>query len=194
MLEKYLKDTDDTSLFIRVSSSIMETYGADKIRKRQAQLDKLGTAFLIKMGIADLPTNTLNLAALRHLNLGYNLFTSIKTVVRISETLPALDTLVLNGNRFSDYKLGDEGEVPGVKELSLSYTLVDHGVLGVWAAAFPNTEVLTLAYNSFVNGYEFDLTSFAHLQTLDLSYNALVSIPRALPVFSNTLDTLPQSA
>ena len=202
MLEKYLKDTDDTSLFIRVSSSkVMETYGADKIRKRQAQLDKLGTAFLIKMGIADLPTNTLNLAALRHLNLGYNLFTSIKTVVQICETLPALDTLVLNGNRFSDYKLGDEGEVPGVKELSLSYTLVDHGVLGVWAAAFPNTEALTLAYNSFVNGYEFDLTSFAHLQTLDLSYNALVSIPRALPssvthltLSHNQLEQLPTTA
>lgn len=180
--EKYLKETDDTALFIRVSSSkVMETYGADKIRVRQAQLDKLETAFLLKMSIADLPVNTLNLVALRHLNLGYNLFRSIKTVVQICATLPVVETLILNGNRFSDYKLDEVSPVPSVKELSLSHTLIDHSALKQWAIAFPKIEILTLAHNCFVDGDGFDLMQFTHLRALDLSYNALTSIPCVLP-------------
>lgn len=176
--EKYLIETDESAPIIRVSASkVIETYGADKIKVRQARLDRLETAFLIKMRVSENKSTTtleLDLHSLKHLNLGYNLFRSASSVVAICSRLPALEILVLNGNRFSEVVC--DSALSQVRELSLSNTLTDPLHLSQWARIVPNCEALTLAYNNFARG-SLDLTAFTNLVSLDLSYNGLTGVP-----------------
>lgn len=172
--EKYLIETDAAAPVIRVSASkVIETYGADKIKVRQARLDRLETAFLIKMRVGEKLTTDLDLQSLKHLNLGYNLFRSAAAVVAICSRLPVLEILVLNGNRFSD--INCDSALSQVKELSLSNTLTDPLHLKQWARIVPTCEALTLAYNNFSGSV--DLSAFTNLVSLDLSYNFLTCVP-----------------
>ena len=162
------------------ASKVIETYGADKIKVRQAHLDQLETAFLIKMQIRDAVNSSLNLSSLKHLNLGYNLLTSSKSVLQICSNLPMLEILLLNGNRLTDLDCSLP-PLTQVKELSLSNTLTTPSDLLKWALIIPNCQVLTLAYNNFVGGSEIPLAAFSQLKTLDLSYNRLDNISSNLP-------------
>lgn len=184
--QKYLKETDESTLFIRISATkVVETYGADIIKEHLSHLNKLETAFLLKMQINEIVTNDLNLSSLKHLNIGYNLFTSVNYIAQLCSRLPKLELLVLNGNRFSDFSINSD-PIPQVNEISLSNTLTDSSNLRTWSELFVNIKTLTLAYNNFRQGDQLDFKPFSKLQVLDLSYNELESIPTDLP---NTIES-----
>lgn len=192
--EKYIRETDPSTLTIRVSASkVVETYGAEKMVKRQAQLDKLETAFLIKMQIGDESDKDLVLQSLKHLNLGYNLFTRAQSIVDICSRLPQLEVLVLNGNRIENL---DCSGTLSVQELSLSNTLTRPEDIPQWAKIAPTCQMLTLAFNSFTA--QLDLRPFKQVKVLDISYNQLAEIP-LIPdsvniciLAHNEIKTLPQ--
>lgn len=196
--EGYLaeKDKGDISSLLQVSASkLIETYGSQKMKAKQENLSALDTVTLDKHCIGD-ETEPLDdsplikqLVSLNHLNLAFNLISSVTSVVNICHGITSLRGIVLNGNRFptpSDPKELETRCCPQVDVLSLSNTRVKPNEFEAFAAAFPNVSTVSLAYNhlSSHDESEISFSCFSKVIDLDLSYNEFKFVPGAsiLPI------------
>lgn len=170
--EKYASEVGKSEVLHVGKNKIIENVGFDKFRKRQQQLEKLPIISVDGFRISGCECDEkIDLISVHTLDLSHNLFTEFEVVYEICKDLENLRILVLNGNRLNWN--GTNG-LDQVVELSLTNCLIDIDSLDKIAWFFPNLRVLSLANNRLVSVPKLP---FNCLQTLDLSFNNLTTIP-----------------
>lgn len=203
---KYQLDFPSNSVIKIGASKTIETFCTKKLIQKMSQLDLLYTVTLDHQKIHDQVMSLseikphIKLTNLSNLGLGYNLLSSVDSVLNICDSLCSLKTLVLNGNRFTITSIKSQS-CPQLKTLSLADTLIEPEALLIWATAFPNISELSLAHNKFTR--PFDLSMFCNLLSLDLSNNKLKELPasgllpssvKKLSISNNLIETIEGSS
>lgn len=198
--EKYSPETttDEEMKTIRVSlSKMVESVGMEKVRRIQERFEAATNISLARMCVNTCTSGLENLVSLKHLDLSGNLFTNWAEVIYLCQHVPSLQSLVLNGNRFSTCSEIDMMAC-GVIDLSLQDTMATIEDLKMLAPLFPKLGSLNLARNmlSDLNPISSVLDLFPHLHSADLSYNAFTELPSLniadVNVSNNAITTLPK--
>lgn len=193
------------------SQKPIELVGVEKLKTQQtlATVEKITLAHcqIATLGF-ETPGELYALTpSISEINLSFNLFASWTPIFHIVQELPALETLILSGNRlqydFPPPAAGDQGDVstqwrfPNVKNLVLNQTLVAwDDLLVLLDRHFPQIEELHLVENEYPDA-DFALLAqkknppaaqqtspwMQTLEILDLSQNRLRS-------WSNLLETV----
>lgn len=164
---------------VRFGAKVTESLGFARWNAMQADFANLAVVSLARQNIVEagaVAPWALQLARVRHLDLGYNLWRDLGEVWRVVDAL-ALEELTLNGNRFAR-ALGGGRPCLSLRRLHLVGTHLDVALVAAVVAKFPNLEELSLGANAYTDEAVAAMTLPA-LQTLDLSFNALTRVPAA---------------
>lgn len=197
--EKYSPETttEEELKSIRVSlSKMVESVGMEKVRRIQERFEAATHISLARMCVNTCAGGLENLVSLKHLDLSRNLFVDWAEIINLSQRMPSLHSLVLNGNRFSTCSEKVDMFGCSVVDLSLQNTLVSVEDLEMLAPIFPRLESLNLAQNmlSDLSPISPVLDFFPRLRSVDLSYNAFTHVPSLnvpeINVSNNAIHTL----
>lgn len=184
----------------------IELVGVEKLRSRQtlATVEKIALAGcqLAALGFERAGELRARTPLISELDLSFNLFASWAQIFRVARELPALETLILSGNRLqlddSDCDC-DEFVFPRVKTLVLNQTLVTCAdVRRLLDRHFPQVVELHLVENELTDA---DLDALVHherrpwmetLEVLDVSQNHLRSWSKLLDTVGRQLPSLKQ--
>lgn len=185
MRDKYISPEDaNNAEVVYISGKHAEEVGLEKLAKRQALLQGIRSLVLDRMCIRhrigdDEASQTIPMlcAEITSLDLRGNLFVQWEEVLDLAKLFPKLRSLVLDGNRIS-LPMGDAVEqysvqLAGIRELSLSETLIRPSEVASAITAIPSLEVLTLANNEISVWDRQDLPP--SVRVLDLSGNRFES-------------------
>ncbi|KAK6363735.1 hypothetical protein TWF730_001153 [Orbilia blumenaviensis] len=112
--EKYITNVEKSGIPkpIEFGKKAVEEVGFDKVSKKFSELDTLTSVLLDYMRIKTCGEDTEEIAAtcanLQRLDLTCNLFEEVEEVVKLCRSLPKLDFISINGNRFMNYRIGDQ--------------------------------------------------------------------------------------
>ncbi|KAK6531453.1 hypothetical protein TWF281_008257 [Arthrobotrys megalospora] len=112
--EKYITNVEKSGVPkpIEFGKKVVEEVGFDKVSKKFSELDTLTNVLLDYMRIKTCDGSSEEIAAtcanLQRLDLTCNLFEDIEEVVKLCISIPKLDFLSINGNRFTNYRIGDQ--------------------------------------------------------------------------------------
>ncbi|KAK9313967.1 hypothetical protein V1522DRAFT_405891 [Lipomyces starkeyi] len=180
--ERYAPDEVDEleKIDIMFGNKVAERVGFDKIRKLQAQLDKLSLVALDRQCIA-YPSDGLCsfCPSIQELDLSCNLFDDLVDVAKITVQLPRLRLLRLNGNRLISWELPEEYEHAflNIQVISLASTLIPLGSISRLPKLFPAARECSLARNYLASADIYFSVTWRSLESLDLSYNRFTTIP-----------------
>ncbi|KAK9247421.1 hypothetical protein V1506DRAFT_485631 [Lipomyces tetrasporus] len=165
---------------ITFGSKVAERVGFDKIRKLQAQLDKLSLVALDRQCIAYSSGGLSSLCpSVEDLDLSCNLFECLVDIAKITVQLPRLRLLRLNGNRIISWELPGEYEhaFENIQAVSLVSTLIPLEYVSRLPIWFPAVRECSLAGNYLSSALISFSATWKSLESLDLSFNEFKTIP-----------------
>ncbi|KAK9433390.1 hypothetical protein V1505DRAFT_337805 [Lipomyces doorenjongii] len=180
--ERYAPDKVDEleKVDITFGNKVAERVGFDKIRKLQAQLDKLSLVALDRQCIA-YPSDGLCsfCPSIQDLDLSCNLFDHLVDVAKITVQLPRLQLLRLNGNRIISWELPEKYEHAflNIQVISLASTLIPLESISRLPKLFPAARECCLSRNYLASADIYFSVTWRSLESLDLSYNRFTTIP-----------------
>jgi tubulin-specific chaperone E len=172
---------------LRISGKEVEEVGFDKIKKKQAVLNQLKRVFLegLRISLRDIRTSSDNnikdigkiCPKIIDLDLSNNLFERFDEITRICEQLLDLNSLRLDGNRFSNVQLpysleATQNIFSKVSDLSLENTFLEWSDIVSLCLCFPLLTKLSLLRNNLskLQGLPTQLLPQS-LTTLNLAFN-----------------------
>lgn len=159
-----------------VTSPLSSSFSSDSLFATLARFPALSTLSLISLGLhGPLPSKIDRLSLLHSLNISSNFF--VGAIPPELSQLTSLTTLVLSHNSFNT-KVLDLTPLSLLSHLDLSSNLLGPNFPSLYNASLVT---LILSNNSFRSRIPATLTSFIHLQHLDLSANHLAGpIPKSV--------------
>ncbi|KAI9144143.1 hypothetical protein BKA69DRAFT_1054885 [Paraphysoderma sedebokerense] len=162
---------------------LVETYGFEKITKKQSNLDKLVEVSLVNFDICQADPETdieATVPRIQELDLSRNLFSNWSTVGKICCGLKDLRILRLNHNRFCplppqiDDDLSISTAFRNLQTLSLNHTKIGFGDVARLSQYLPTLIELHLGFNGY-NSIKFKgrLSHLNNLEVLNLEHNLL---------------------
>ncbi|EFX03843.1 tubulin-specific chaperone [Grosmannia clavigera kw1407] len=198
--DKYASTEAPSTTSYRFSGKVAEEVGFEKVRRQMAQLESLRVVILDSMCLdragdddrEDQPSIRETCPCIAELDLGRNLFTSVRAVADICRQLPDLRSLRLNNNRFRVDDDSLAGTVNAVRELSVEETLLPWLDISRLTACFPALVSLKAGANQLstlplsISAPSLPLT----LTTLSLEFNGFTALAdlaslAGLPVLHN---------
>lgn len=193
LLKKYHAEDNFLSNTVKFGAKVAEKIGFEKLEEIQSDFRNLRTISLNRENIYDSSNDEVlasklvhNLAFIRNLDLGYNLFNDLNKIWEIIDPLSNLRELVLDGNRFFN-STNEVNNNLSVKRLSLCFTKLNVDLLfNVILKKFPYLENIELAYNDY-NDIELAKFALDHkmLSRINLSGNRFHAIPTRLLMYDN---------
>lgn len=157
------------------SSKKAEEVGFEKFAKRQKQLQGIHIIVLDHMrirldGLEDESDEIAKACGhITDLDLGSNLFEAWDEILQLIGLLPKLRNLVLDGNRFNNLSSSSIRELPGIKSVGLSNTLLQWPDIALLTQSTPHLLSLSVANNELKSIGSEALPE--NIQTLDLAGN-----------------------
>jgi tubulin-specific chaperone E len=200
---KYIGDDEavPTSKHIRISGKEVEEVGFDKIKRKQAVINELKRVFLDGLRISHRGIQASSDSRIKEigetcsnlvdLDLSNNLFEQFDEIVRICEQLPYLNSLRLDGNRFSNIQLPGPLEAiqdifSKVYELSLENTFLKWPEIVCLCSYFPALTKLSLLRNNLSNWQTLPLHLLPQtLTTLNLAFNRFEILGDGLDILTS---------
>ncbi|QEO22328.1 hypothetical_protein [Candidozyma auris] len=195
VLEKYAGDENVSALKREIvfGSKKVESIGFERLNRQQATLEALESVSCEKTMVqfaGDVEKLPL-MEKVKHLDLSYNLLVDMGELKKITEKMPRLRSLNLNGSQLRTFG----AQIVSVEELDVASCGISEENLGKLLRSFPNLRRLCVAGNK-LKSFKIDFS--ASLRSIDLSYNELSELP-VLPVeelsaANNQITRLPRRA
>ncbi|KAF8163437.1 hypothetical protein B0H34DRAFT_649985 [Crassisporium funariophilum] len=153
----------------------VEAVSLDKIRAKFSRLDRLREVSLENANVArgDPGTIRTTCPSIQGLDLSFNLLPSWETVAGITQELPSLRRLALNGNRLQLPVNNNsmEGAFSGVTEIQLNATLLTWTEMQAVTSMMPTLQVIEMGYNHLTRLSDGVSVSNSAVQTINLDSN-----------------------
>ncbi|ODV96071.1 hypothetical protein PACTADRAFT_80141 [Pachysolen tannophilus NRRL Y-2460] len=180
---------------IKIGSKIVESYGFDKLDEIQSNFHNLEIISLDKMKIG-LPSQSLVLDRLVTLDLSFNLFDDLNSVLKMIINFKNLKNLNLSGNKFINSTIINHGYIhTSLKQLQMAKTMINDINILCIIQIFPNITDLDLSFNDLS---EKSITilqkinKLKNLEKLEMSFNKFKILPFSIlsTSFKNKLTRL----
>lgn len=181
LIDRYA-DTTQFTTCLSFGSKIVQGKGFDKLNRIHSDFSNMHSIILERQGIfacsrgEDRSVTFSELKNVVHLDLSFNLFSSLTSVWEIVDNIPSLESLVLDGNRF-DELLGPPVKTHPLKVLKMDGTLLSVPSINIILEKFPNLHELLLGGNDLGDEDLASLCIPASVRILGLSRNQLTKTP-----------------